>query len=387
MKPIPPGPPLLRQAAAWLDHLELLAELPYPAPVLMPAVLAEVRSGFKADLGFFVWVEGEALIPVAIWAERTNGASLSIMKTRMGDLFKDFPLALQLESDGDLIRQMQARAEDEGHWVYTEALNPLGVHWGISAPLRNREGACVGFLYIYRAKADGPFSDEDNQRLKLARDRLRGLSLDKACALPPCPHRFRQAASFAFDGAGRMLARGTHGVELLYLYQDLGEHLLDWNADDLSALPAQARGLVSGLLADLAAGRPGGAVAGHAELPAGRFDFHAEPLTPVDPGGPQVVVRVSHQEPLDIALARALKNAPFGLQEKRILLATPRRPSLKLLAEHLGITVSTLKSYINRLQAKAGLPSRQAIIDSLLGSPEGTAAADSRPLPPHAQGR
>lgn len=362
----PPAQNLDRWESVWLDHLELLAELPYPAPALMPAVLAEVRAGFKADLGFFVWVHGEALIPVAIWAERTNGASLSIMKTRMGDLFKDFPLHLQLESDGDLIRQMQAQAGDEDHWVYTEALNPLGVHWGISAPLRDRQGNCVGFLYIYRAKADGPFSDEDNRRLKLARDRLKGLSLEKACALPPCPYRFRHAASFLFDGNGRMVARGLHGVELLYLYQDLGEHLLDWNADDLSALPMAARELVAGMLAELAAGGSVAAVSTHAMLPAGRFDFHAEPLTPTTAEGPLVVVRVSHQEPLDIALARALREAPFGLQEKRILLGTPRQPSLKMLAEHLGITVGTLKSYINRLQAKAGLPSRQAIIGGLL---------------------
>lgn len=358
-----------RHESAWLDHLELLAELPYPGPVLMPAVLAAVRAGFsKADLGFFVWVAGPALRPVAIWAERTSGASLSIMKTRMGEAFAHFPLDLQLQSDGDLIRQMQAQAGDESHWVYTEVLNPLGVHWGISAPLRDRRGNCVGFLYIYRAKADGAFSDDDNQRLKRARDRLKGLGLDKSCTLPPCPHRFRHAASFVFDGAGNMVARGLHGVELLYLYQDLGEHLLDWNADDLSALPGQARGLVAGLLADLAAGRRVDAVACHAELPAGRFDFHAEPLTPTAAGGPQVVVRVSHQEPLDITLARLLKDLPLSLQEKRILLASTRRPSLKVLAEHLGITVGTLKSYINRLQAKTELPSRQAIIDSLLGA-------------------
>jgi DNA-binding CsgD family transcriptional regulator len=364
----PNSAPPPRQESAWLDHLELLAELPYPAPVLMPAILAAVRTGFRADLGFFVWVSGPELRPVAIWAERTNGTSLSIMKTRMGDLFKDFPLDIQLQSDGDLIRQMQAQAGDEHHWVYTEALNPLGVHWGISAPLRDRRGDCVGFLYIYRAKADGPFSDEDNRRLKRARDRLKGLALDKSCILPPCPHRFRHAASFVFDGAGNMVARGLHGVELLYLYQDLGEHLLDWNADDLSALPGQARGLVAGLLADLAAGRRVDALTCHAELPAGRFDFHAEPLTPTGTGGPQVVVRVSHQEPLDIALARLLKDQAFSLQEKRILIASTRKPSLKDLAGHLGITVGTLKSYINRLQAKAGLRSRQAIVDQVLGA-------------------
>jgi len=163
-----------------------------------------------------------------------------------------------------------------------------------------------------------------------------------------------------------MTARSALGLELLYLYQDLGEGLLQWNAEDLSALPIQARDIVIGMLEAVKRGKPLPPASYSIDLPAGRFDIHAETLTGLNGSGPVVAVRMCHHEPLDVALARALLHAPYSLQEKRILVALTRAPSLNDLAEHLGITVGSLKVYINRLQAKAGLPSRQAIIERLL---------------------
>lgn len=361
-------PRLTRAEAAWLGHLELLAELPYSGRVLMPSVLAAVRAGFQAELGVFFWVTREhgALKPVALWTERTNGAIVEILRTRLAEVFADFPLQIQLDTDGDLIRQLQAMPGDEESWIYTEGLHPLGVHWGLSVPLLDDQGECHGFMYIYRAKSDGPYSDEDNRRLKRARDRLRQLGARSPGALPPCPARFRCAANFHFDAHGRMTARSAFGLELLYLYQDLGEGLLQWNAEDLSALPAQARGIVTGMLEAVRRGQPARPASYRVDLAAGLFHFHAETLTGLNGSGPVVAVRMCHHEPLDVAVARALLHAPYSLQEKRILVASTRAPSLNDLAEHLGITVGSLKVYINRLQAKAGLSSRQAIIERLL---------------------
>jgi DNA-binding CsgD family transcriptional regulator len=146
-----------------------------------------------------------------------------------------------------------------------------------------------------------------------------------------------------------MLSRSDTGVELLYQYQDFNENFVPWNTDSLAALPAQARSIVTQMGSALARG---------------------EKVLPVlnSTGGrsPVVSVRIAQYEALDLSLARVLLDKPFSLQEKRILVASTRRPSLQDLATHLGITVGTLKIYINRLQAKAGLPSRQEIIDQLL---------------------
>ena len=70
-------------------------------------------------------------------------------------------------------------------------------------------------------------------------------------------------------------------------------------------------------------------------------------------------------------------NTSYSLQEKRILVASTRKPSLQALADYLGITVGTLKIYINRLQAKAEQPSRQAIIDALLADAGNDGSASS----------
>ena len=118
-------------------------------------------------------------------------------------------------------------------------------------------------------------------------------------------------------------------------------------------------------------------VANTVDLAAGRFEFHAEPLTAVGSGEASVAVRVAQYEPLDIAVARALMNTSYSLQEKRILVASTRKPSLQALADYLGITVGTLKIYINRLQAKAEQPSRQAIIDALLADAGNDGSASS----------
>jgi DNA-binding CsgD family transcriptional regulator len=355
--------------AAWLSHLELLAELPYPGRVLMPVVLAAVRREFDgAPLGFFVWVDGdsEELKPAAIWCERVNGAMTDLMRTRLPEAFENFPLKPQLDTDGELIRILQAQPGDAENWVYKEGFHPLGVHWGISAPLLDRSRHCHGFIYIYRALGREPWSNEDNQRLKRARDRLVELGQRSATSLPPCPYRFRHSAQFLFDREGKMLARSAHGVELLYQYQDFNENFVPWNTDTLAALPAQARAIVTTMGSELARGEDVQPISNAVDLPAGRFEFHAEPLNPIGSGEAKLAIRISQYEPLDIAVARALMNTSFSLQEKRILVASARKPSLQALADYLGITVGTLKIYINRLQAKAGKSSRQEIIDSLL---------------------
>lgn len=335
----------------------------------MPTVLTAIREAFDdAMLGIFVWVDIEKLEPTAIWCERMNGAMTDLMRTRLPEAFENFPLQPQLDTDGELIRILQAQPGDAESWVYKEGFHPLGVHWGISAPLLDASRKCQGFLYIYRKLGRETWSDGDNQRLKQARDQLAGLGQQSATALPPCPYRFRYAAQFLFSADGQMLARSKYGVELLYLYQDFNENFVPWNTNTLAALPKNARNIVTSMCEAIQRGERVAPVSNNADLPAGRFEFYAEPLAAVDGGATMISVRIAQHEPLDIAVARALIDTPFSLQEKRILVASTRKPSLQELADHLKVTVGTLKIYINRLQAKAGLPSRQAIIDQLLAN-------------------
>lgn len=358
---------MTRNEAAWLAHLSLLAELPYPDRVLMPTVLTAVREAFDdSTLGICVWVDPQKMLPTSIWCERVNGQMTDLMRTRLPEVFESFPLQPQLDTDGELIRMLQAQPGDAENWVYKEGFHPIGVHWGISAPLLDRAGRCSGFMYLYRKLGREPWSDEDNLRLKRARDVLAGLGQQTASNLPACLHRFRHAAQFLFSPDGKMLARSEHGVELLYLYQDFNENFLPWNTHTLEALPEHARAMVTALGEALTRGETVKPVFHTVDLPAGRFEFHAEPLADVNASASMISVRIAQYEPLDLAVARALIDSPFSLQEKRILVASTRKPSLQALADQLGITVGTLKIYINRLQAKAGKAPRQEIIDSLV---------------------
>lgn len=360
--PRPPGSP--RHGAAWLAHLELLAALPYPAPVLMPTVLAAVRSGFQADFGGFGLVSGEHLQPVAYWTERMTVQALRALAAHQEEMFTEFPLRQQLESDGEVVRQIQAMPGYEDHWHYREILQPLGMRWALCVPVFDAQGGCDGFLYLYRSADGGPFSAAEQARLRAARDRLRSLhEHPQATPLPPCPLRTASTAVLNLDSSGRMLAKGQKAIELLYLCHDARMGMLDWAADDLTALPAPVREMLQPLLAQRSGAEVGRCTLDQA---AGRFDFRAECLRATGTDAPQVALTITHLEPADMAVARQLMDWPLSSQEKRLLIASVRQPSQQQLAEHLGITVGTLKSYINRLQAKLELPSRQAILDKVL---------------------
>lgn len=356
-------PTTRRRDTAWLDHLELLAELPYPAPVLMPTVLAALRHGFRADFGGFGLVSGEHLQPVAYWTERMTVAVLRALAAHMDDMFTEFPLRQQLASDGEVVRLIQAMPGYEDHWHHREILEPLGIRWAMGVPVFDEQGGCDGFLYLYRSAEGGPFNDLEQARLRAARDRLRALHRQPSEVLPPCALRPGSTAVLSLDMSGRMLAKGRKAIELLYLCHDARMGMLDWAADDLSALPAPVREMVRPLLD----GTPGPEVGRCTlDLDAGRFDFRAERLLTTGTQQTQVALTITHLEPTDITVARQLMDWPLSQQEKRILVASTRQPSSQQLAEHLGVTTSTLKSYINRLQAKLGQPSRQAIVDQLL---------------------
>ena len=142
--------------------------------------------------------------------------------------------------------------------------------------------------------------------------------------------------------------------------------ILDWAASDLSALPPQPRQMVERLL-----GAGDGVTAADCELSlaAGNFHFRAERLHDMSTGAVQAAVTISHLEPTDIAVARRLLGWPLSPREKRLIVASVHQPSHQDLAAELGITVGTLKSYINKFQARLDVASRQDLIDRVLAVP------------------
>jgi len=354
-----------RNEAAWLTQLELLASLPHAATALIPTVVAAVREGIDADFGAFGWVEGEHLRPVAFWSERMTEPVFRSFTSHLDVFFNEFPLRIQLDSDGEAIRAFQDIPDYESHWHLTEILAPLGTRWATGVPVRDRDGRCCGFLYLYRRAEAGRFSDDEQARLRRARDRLAGLhpTTDGACAAPLC---LTATATLQFDAHGTMVARGAAAIELLYLCQDVRLGVLDWARQDFEALPEVPRQLVRAQLASAALESTPAATRCSIELPAGRFDFRVERLQRLDGGAPHATVTIHHWQPADIVVARQLADWPLSAQEKRLIVATARQQEHKDIADSLGITVGTLKAYVNRLNTKLGVDSRQAFVDRLL---------------------
>lgn len=346
-----------------MAHLELVAGLPYPASVLMPTVLAAVRRGFDADFGGFGWVSGTQLNPRAYWQERMTARVLQSLGAHQQELFTDFSLHKQLASDGNFVREIRDMPGYESHWMQLDIMAPLGVRWAMGAPVFDAGGVCNGFLYLYRRAEAGQFTDTEQARLRAARDRLKVLHFQGNEELPPAPLREAGMAVISLDANGTLQASGKRALELLYLCQDTRAGVLDWAREDMAALPPSVQAMVQPLLAPDGQTLTGSCTL---DLPGGRFEFRADQLLASDGGLQQVVVSITHMEPADIAVARQLLEWPLSIQEKRLVVASVREPSLHALASYLGVTVNTLKSYNNRILAKVGLASRQAFIDVLL---------------------
>jgi len=354
-----------RNEAAWLTQLELLASLPHAATALIPAVVAAVRDGVDADFGAFGWVEGEHLRPVAFWSERMTEPVFRAFTSHLDVFFDEFPLRIQLDSDGEAIRAFQDIPDYESHWHLTEILAPLGTRWATGVPVRDGHGQCCGFLYLYRRAEAGRFTDDEQAVLRRARDQLAGLHA-VADVTRAAPLRLTATATFQFDAQGVMVARSARAIELLYLCQDVRIGVLDWARQDIEALPEAPRQLVRALLANRAGDNDGTATACSLDLSAGRFDFRVERLQRLDGGAAQATVTIHHWQPADIVVARQLAGWPLSAQEKRLIVATARQQEHKDIADSLGITVGTLKVYVNRLNTKLGVDSRQAFVDRLL---------------------
>lgn len=357
-----------REESAWLAHLQLLADLPYPAPTLVPYIVAAVRSGIDADFGAFGWVEGERLRPVAFWSERMTVGVFRAFTSHLDVFFDEFPLRMQLDTDGEVVRTFQDMPGYESHWHLTDILAPLGTRWATGVPILDRTGGCAGFLYLYRRAEAGRFTDAEQARLRRARDQLRGLSalpegMTRTCALRPA-----NAATLHFDASGRLLARGARAIELLYLCHDVRIGVMDWAGHDLAVMPNEPREMVRAYL-----NRSSGEVARCSlENMAGRFDFRAERLQALDGGPAHTAVTIQHWEPVDITVARQLSDWSLSTQEKRLIVASARQLGHKEIADRLGITVGTLKAYVNKLKAKLGVESRQDIIERLLAEADAT---------------
>ena len=369
----------------WLAHLRLLAGLPHTAPALAPALLATVREGFRADFGALVWGgggEGANAGNAALYCERMTEPVLRWIATHFESMNDVLPFELEKVTDGDVYRQFMRDRGYEGSPWHTGVYEPLDVRWGMGVPLLNPVGEPIGFMYLHRNRHAGPFSEEEQNRLRRAREQLAGLG---QCRLDDSKmvRRAVRSGLLRFGAQGRVKARSAAAYELLFLCHDLKLERVQWMADDLTALPPPVAAQVRAMLAG--ASTPGSTTQ-VLEMTGGTLEFRIERMLDLR-GDPEVLVVISLLEPLDVAVARQLLHWPLTVREKQVVIASIKPSSQRELADALGCTVGTLKGYLNDLYAKFGVRSREEMIERLLRGHTGTEPApDGGPAMPLVSG-
>jgi DNA-binding CsgD family transcriptional regulator len=352
---------------AWLDHLRVMGELPYPSLALMPSISALVRDRLNAVLVSFGWVHGAHLEPEAFWVDRIHESAFRWFKDNYAAVFAEAPFRLVIQSDGEAIRQLTERPEYVDNPAYTHVLSTYGARWMCCLPFAFAHGERYGFLYLYRAEAQAKFSDDDLVLLRRVRDALgpldRGASLYRD--LPPAPRHAVARASMVFDRNGRLLSRGSTALPLLFLANGPGIDVLDWAGFDIQVLPEPIRADAQAWMRSSAGRRQ---KSWTVSTTWGTFEFAFDPMDVVAgaPGVPQWLMTVTYLEPLDLTLARRLSMWSLAPQEKRILIASTRDVGIAEIAGTIGVTVGSAKNYINGMLQRFDASSRSDLVATVL---------------------
>lgn len=368
MPDLPKATPHYSSERAWLDHLRVMAELPYPSWALMPAIARIVRHHIDGPLFNFGWSDRKTLQPLAMWVSPVNDKVYRYFMSNTDAVFDEVSIRAMLDSRGRLLRTIEAAPAYEQSGFFAELLNPSGVRWGLSTPVTMHDGDWVGFLTVYRPRERGPYAEGDQARIDKVSTALSDLDrrANPLRTLPAAGYREAVTATLLLHRDGRILAQSPDVRDMLFLSRRTGMGPPEWARPDWHALPPEINAAAESMFADPAASARREL---RQQLDWGRFDFILEkmPLA-LDSADAIVCVTIRHHEPLDIAVASGLWGWPMSPREKRILIASARNPSRAELAEALGLAEGTLKEYIGEMQGRLGVASRQELIDRIAGT-------------------
>lgn len=338
----------------------------------MPGIAQVLRARLPADLVFCGWSDSRHHQPLALWAHPVDDGSFQRFMAGMDAYFGEVSIEQMVASHGRIARQRELQPGYEQSLYYRDVYAPYGVHWSLQTVARFGDTG-LGLLNFFRQRQAGRYSDADQDLADRAALALAALdsSTSPLAALDPAPLHEVAVASLLLQQGGAMLARSPAARDILFLARQTGMGPPEWARPDWHALPPAVVAAVQALFDH---GAPGARHELSQHHAWGRFDFLLERPAVLSPRlAPVVNVVLRHHEAGDITLARRLWGWPLKPQEKRLLVASLRQPAQQQLARALGVTVATLKGYVNQLQARLGVPSRQALIDRVLAGPPPTA--------------
>lgn len=350
---------------AWLDHLRMMAELPYPSWLLIPSLAKVLRAHLDWDLIILGWDEKETLQPTDLWAEPVRGELFQRYMSSLGQYVEEVPIRPLLETRGRIFRMAETHPDYEKSMLYREFFEPYGVRWGVVIPIYLGEEG-LAFLALMRRREGGRYTDADQDRLDRVSEALSVLDRKQnpLAGLPPAGFQQSQVATMLLGRDGRIAAQTQEARNILFMARHTGLGFPEWIRSDWHALPPEVVTVAESLWA-CQEGEPTREV--RMRLAWGEFDFLLERVA-LNFDRPEVGVNVvmRHHEPLDITVARKLWGWSLSPQEKRIVVASARNPSLSELADALDLSLGTLKHYINGILNRMNVDSRQELIDKIL---------------------
>ena len=355
-----------RSVTAWLDQIRLVAGLDYPDWVLMPSLMALAKAHVDGNVFSFMWFDQALERPAALWIDPVNDAAYQGFLAGHPEIFDEYPVQIMIGSRGRAIRVIEETPEYETGPMYQNVLRPLGVHWGMGVPVVLGNGT-TGFVNVCRRRERGRYSDADWALWETFAERIGevGRSRNRWSELPAADFRETGSTSLWLSADGSILTHGPSFRRILFLLQQkaLGPPL--WTRCDRLALPIELLAAADQALQQECPSR----IALILERDSGRFECEIERMqsTPELPH-PSIGMTLRHFEPVDLAVARKLWGWDMSPQEKRIVVATARHAKLLQTAELLGISVGTLKGYINALLNRFGVSSREELVSSVLKS-------------------
>ena len=346
---------------ACLNHLRILSELPYPSWSLIPSIMSIVRKHIAGSVSVFVWINKKTLQPISIWVDPVNNEAYCNCINYFNEIIGCvLPAKEMISSKGRAIKYIENDPSYEKSIMYEKVFKPYGIHWGMSIPV-NMSGDSLGFMGISRPKEAGQYSMQGWANWDLIGNSLQKLDQPQNSwvLLPDPDYREVECSTLWFNSEGGIIAQGNQAKNLLFLAQQNGMEAPNWVRADWRALPPsiylEAKKILSSSWQNVSEKT--------LNFKWGKFTFLLEKMPLILNGNEQVTLNVTirYFEPYDISIARALWGWPLSPQEKRILIASTRHPSLSQLSRTLGLTLGTLKNYINRLDARFSVDSREVL--------------------------
>lgn len=340
-----------------------MAELPYPSWALMPSIGQIVRSHIGCAVMNFGWADKASFRPLATWVNPLITNIYQRFLANPQEVFDDVPIRAMYESNGRFLQLAETHPDYELTPLYQHFLAVYEARWGVSSVIKTRKW--IGFMTMYREAKLGAFQEDDWEKMRAVSEVLSKLDENSVLAsLPNAKFYDTGTSNLLLSENGSILAKSDTAHDMLFISRQNGMGPPEWARDDWGALPPQVKQSAQKLFAS---NSKSGRFTETQILPWGRFDYFLDKMqTAENPSKTLINVTIRHQEPLDIVVARCLWRWPLSPQEKRIMIASARHPTLEQLAQVLEISVGTLKNYSNELLARFNVATRPALINHIL---------------------